>query len=137
MQSVRAAAPRPSRLVLVFGCGGDRDKGKRKTMGQIASRLADFTVVSSDNPRSEDPKDIIRDILKGINKEKEFAVIESRRDAILAAITQYARNGDTVILAGKGHEDYEITSEGKRPFDERKIAKEALLARSMKRQERT
>ena len=137
LQSVRVAAPRPSRLVLVFGCGGDRDKGKRKTMGQIASRLADFTVVSSDNPRSEDPKDIIRDILKGINKEKEFAVIESRRDAILAAITQYARKGDTVILAGKGHEDYEITSEGKRPFDERKIAKEALLARSMKRQERT
>jgi UDP-N-acetylmuramoyl-L-alanyl-D-glutamate--2,6-diaminopimelate ligase len=131
------AVPSNSRLILVFGCGGDRDKGKRKIMGQIASRLADLTVVSSDNPRSEDPKDIIKDILKGIDKEKEFAVIESRKDAILAAITQYARKGDTVILAGKGHENYEITSLGKRPFSERDIVKEALLLRYGKRQERT
>ena len=136
LRSARAAAPSHSRLVLLFGCGGDRDKGKRKIMGQIASRLADFTVVSSDNPRSERPMDIIRDILKGIDKEKEFAVIESRRDAILAAITQYARKGDMVILAGKGHENYEITAFGKRPFDERAIVKEALLLRAMDRQER-
>lgn len=137
LRSVRMAVPSNSRLILVFGCGGDRDKGKRKIMGQVASRLADLTVVSSDNPRSEDPKDIIKDILKGIDKEKEFAVIESRKDAILAAITQYARKGDTVILAGKGHENYEITSLGKRPFSEREIAKEALLLRYGRRQERT
>lgn len=131
LKSVRAIIPRYSRIILLFGCGGDRDKGKRKIMGQIASRLADLTVVSSDNPRGEDPKDIIKEILKGIDKEKEFAVIESRREAILAAITYYARKGDTVILAGKGHENYEITASGKRPFDERGIAREALLVRAI------
>ena len=113
----------------MFGCGGDRDKSKRKTMGQIASRLADFTVVTSDNSRSESPREIIKDILKGINKEKEFIVIESRRDAIIAAIAQYARQGDTVLLAGKGHEAYEIDSTGRHPFDEREIIKHALRRR--------
>ena len=126
LRSVRVMQPRDSRIILVFGCGGDRDKGKRKIMGQIASRLADFVVVTSDNPRSESPKEIIRDILKGIDKEKEFAVVESRREAILDAIVSYARKNDTVVLAGKGHEEYEITADGKRPFDERAIARSAL-----------
>jgi UDP-N-acetylmuramoyl-L-alanyl-D-glutamate--2,6-diaminopimelate ligase len=121
--------PREARLILLFGCGGDRDRSKRKTMGQIASRLADFTVVTSDNSRSESPREIIKDILKGINKEKEFVVIESRRDAIIAAISQYARQGDTVLLAGKGHEAYEIDSAGRHPFDEREIVKYALERR--------
>lgn len=137
LYSVRAMIPSGTRTILIFGCGGDRDKGKRKHMGQIASRLADFTVITSDNPRSEDPRSIIKEILKGIDKEKEFAVIESRSDAILTAITEFARNGDTVILAGKGHENYEITSTGKRPFDERSIVKRAARVRWLKkRQER-
>lgn len=129
LRSVRAFMPRDSRLLLLFGCGGDRDKSKRKIMGQIASRLADFTVVTSDNSRSESPQEIIKDILKGINKEKEFVVIESRRDAIIAVILQYARQGDTVLLAGKGHETYEIDGKGMHPFDEREIVRLALELR--------
>ena len=129
LRSVRSFMLKGSKLILLFGCGGDRDKSKRKTMGQIASRLADFTVVTSDNSRSESPREIIKDILKGINKEKEFIVIESRRDAIIAAIAQYARQGDTVLLAGKGHEAYEIDSTGRHPFDEREIIKHALRRR--------
>lgn len=138
LKSVRGFLKRDERIILVFGCGGDRDKGKRKTMGQIASRLADFVVVTSDNSRSEAPKKIIEDILKGINKEKEFAVFESRKDAIVAAIVDFARKNDAVILAGKGHETYEIDRDGSHPFDERAIALEALGKREEKiRQERT
>ena len=137
LRNVRNIQPKDSRTVLVFGCGGDRDKGKRKIMGQMASRLADFVVITSDNSRSEPPEVIIKDILKGIDKEKEFAVIESRREAICAAIVNYARENDTVILAGKGHELYEITADGKHSFDERLIAMEALRMRDeIKRQER-
>ena len=137
LRNVRNIQPKDSRTVIVFGCGGDRDKGKRKIMGQIASRLADFVVITSDNSRSEPPELIIKDILKGIDKEKEFAVIESRREAIFAAIVCYARENDTVILAGKGHELYEITADGKHFFDERLIAIEALRRRNeIKRQER-
>lgn len=129
LRSVRGFMKKGSRLILLFGCGGDRDKSKRKTMGQIASRLADFTVVTSDNSRSESPKEIIKDILKGIDKEKEFAVIELREEAIVAAIAEYARQGDTVILAGKGHEAYEIDKNGRHYFDERGIVKRALALR--------
>ena len=137
LRNVRKIQPKDSRTVIVFGCGGDRDKGKRKIMGQIASRLADLVVITSDNSRSEPPELIIKDILKGIDKEKEFAVIESRREAIFAAIVCYARENDTVILAGKGHELYEITADGKHFFDERLIAIEALRRRNeIKRQER-
>ena len=137
LRSVKAMQPKESRIILLFGCGGDRDKGKRKVMGQIASRLADFVVVTSDNPRSEDPKEIIKDILKGIDKEKEFAVRESRKEAIFDAILRYARSNDTVVLAGKGHEPYEITADGKHPFDERAMVRSALSEREFKvRQER-
>ena len=132
LRSVRAMQPKDSKIILVFGCGGDRDKSKRKVMGQIASRLADFVVVTSDNPRSESPQEIIKDILKGIDKEKEFAVKESRKEAIFDAIVCYARKNDTVILAGKGHENYEITAKGKFPFDERIIAKAALAERTLR-----
>ena len=132
LRSVRAMQPKDSRIILVFGCGGNRDRSKRKIMGQIASRLADFVVVTSDNSRNESSEEIIKEILKGIDKEKEFAVIESRRKAIFDAIVCYARKNDTVILAGKGHETYEITAEGKFPFDERLIAKEALKERSLR-----
>jgi UDP-N-acetylmuramoyl-L-alanyl-D-glutamate--2,6-diaminopimelate ligase len=129
--------PKESRIIILFGCGGDRDKGKRKVMGQIASRLADFVVVTSDNSRNEDPKEIIKDILKGIDKEKEFAVRESRKEAIFDAIVRYARSNDTVVLAGKGHESYEITADGKHPFNEREIVRAALAERrAYKRQER-
>ena len=86
--------------------------------------------MTSENSRSEDPEKIIKEILKGIDKEKEFAVIKSRKEAIFNAIVCYARKNDTVVLAGKGHENYEITAKGKLPFDEKSIAKNALLERS-------
>ena len=113
------------RIITVFGCGGDRDRGKRKQMAQVASRLADFVIVTSDNPRSESPESIISDILKGIDKEKPYKVIVTRRDAIEYALGE-AREGDTVLLCGKGHEKYQITSDGKLPFDEEEIVREIL-----------
>lgn len=115
---------RGQRIVLLFGCGGDRDRYKRKLMGQIASRMADFTIVTSDNSRSEEPREIISEILKGIDKESRYTVIENRREAIEYAIKN-ARRGDIILLAGKGHENYEIDAEGKRPFCEKDIVTEA------------
>ncbi len=124
LRSVREIKGRDGRIVLLFGCGGDRDRSKRREMGRIASRLADFVIVTSDNSRSEDPRLIIADILKGIDKEKEFAVIEDRRAAIERAIKEYTRAGDILVLAGKGHECYEINAQGVHAFDERKIVQE-------------
>lgn len=108
------------RVVLLFGCGGDREKEKRKIMGEIASKNADFVIVTSDNPRSEKPNAIINEILSGMKDESNFAVIPDRKNAIEYAIAT-AREGDIILLAGKGHEDYEINSRGKIPFDEREI----------------
>ena len=113
------------RIVLLFGCGGERDRGKRKLMGIVASRLSDFVIVTSDNSRSESRKGIISDILKGIDKEKPFVVIEDRRAAIEYAV-ENARAGDCIILAGKGHEKYEIDKTGKHPFDEAEIVRNAV-----------
>ena len=114
-----------SNIILVFGCGGDRDKGKRKQMGRIASRFADVSVITSDNPRSEDPDEIIKDILKGVNKEKRYVVIPDRKEAIEYAIS-IARAGDTVLVAGKGHETYQIDKNGAHPFDEIEIINRAV-----------
>lgn len=124
LRSVRELKRGGGRMIVLFGCGGDRDRSKRREMGQVASRLADVVIVTSDNSRSEDPKQIFADILKGIDKEKEFTVIEDRRMAIERAIKEYARAGDTLILAGKGHERYEIDSHGVHAFDERRIVRE-------------
>ncbi len=112
------------RIVLVFGCGGDRDRGKRKFMGAVATKYADITVVTSDNSRSEEPRDIIREILKGIDKEKRYTVIENRLDAIRYVIKE-SRSGDVIILAGKGHEKYEIDKNGKHVFDEAEAVRKA------------
>ena len=123
--NAHALRQRGGRIILVFGCGGDRDRGKRKEMAHIASRLADICVVTSDNPRSEDPNTIIGDILKGIDKEKPYTVIASRKDAIRYAVS-IGREGDMILLAGKGHEKYEINAEGRSSLDEREIALAAL-----------
>lgn len=109
------------RIVLLFGCGGDRDKSKRAQMGGIASRMCDMVYVTSDNSRGEDPGAIIADILTGIDKEKPYRVIPDRAVAIETAIRE-AQPGDIILLAGKGHERYEINACGKLPFDERQIA---------------
>ena len=115
-------------LRVLFGCGGDRDRQKRREMATVASRLADFVYVTSDNSRSEDPDAIIREILRGIDKEKPYRVIPSRREAIGAAIRD-AGEGDVLLLAGKGHEEYEIDRTGVHPFSEREIACAAYAVR--------
>lgn len=112
------------KIITVFGCGGDRDKSKRAEMGKIAGELSNYSVVTTDNPRTENPLLIINDILCGMERTKSrIAVIENRRQAIEFALSK-ARKGDTVILAGKGHEMYQIIGKEKIPFDEREIVKE-------------
>ena len=108
------------RVVLLFGCGGDREKQKRKIMGEVATKKADFVIVTSDNPRSEPPMQIINDILSGVGENNNFTVIPDRRKAIEYAIAN-AKVGDIILLAGKGHENYEINLQGVFPFDEREV----------------
>jgi len=118
----------PGRVVTLFGCGGDRDKMKRPLMGEIAARLSDFVIVTSDNPRTEDPGKIIEDILSGMqNTKTPYVVIENRREAIGWAIKN-AQPNDIIILAGKGHETYQIIGKEKFHFDEREIVREFLAA---------
>ncbi len=117
------------RLISLFGCGGDRDRGKRPLMGEISSRLADISVVTSDNPRSEDPLDIIDEILKGIPADAHKEVLPDRAEAIMRAF-KIAEPGDVVIIAGKGHEDYQIIGGERKHFDDAETARRIL--RSMK-----
>ncbi len=114
------------RLVVLFGCGGDRDKSKRPLMGEAAAEIADFLVVTSDNPRTEAPQKIIEDILTGVKKhDTEYTVIENRREAIQFAL-ENAQKNDIILLAGKGHELYQIQKERTVHFDEREIVAEIL-----------
>ena len=113
------------RIVLVFGCGGDRDRSKRPIMAQIAASLADVVYLTSDNSRSENPEDILDDLVRGMPKGCSFYRIVSRAEAITQAIW-HARAGDIILLAGKGHEKYEIDRAGKHPFDEREIVRAAM-----------
>ncbi len=129
LKSARELIRDGGRLIVLFGCGGEREREKRRAMGRIATRLADFTVVTSDNPRGEDKKEIIRDILCGIDKEKPHTVIEERRDAILFAVGELAHAGDILLLSGKGHERYVCDGQGTHSFDEREIVGSALAAR--------
>ena len=115
-----------SRVVTVFGCGGDRDRAKRPLMGEAAGRGSDFVVLTSDNPRSEDPRSIINDALVGLQKTGvKYTVEVDRRKAISLALGE-ARPGDIVLLAGKGHEKVQVTREGSHPFDDVEVAREAL-----------
>ncbi len=114
-------------VTVVFGCGGERDPAKRPRMARAAERLADTVIVTSDNPRREDPDAIFGDILAGFAGDGPAAVIPDRARAIRYAVASSPPDG-TVLLLGKGHEKYEITAEGKRPFDEEAIAREALAA---------
>ena len=114
------------KLIVLFGCGGDRDHGKRPIMGEIAGRLADFSILTSDNPRNEDPFDILASIEDGIRPTGgKYTVIENRRDAIRYAL-EIGRAGDVVILAGKGHETYQEIRGEKKPFDEKAVVRELL-----------
>ena len=148
------SAFRRGKLITVFGCGGDRDRGKRPLMGEAAAHYSDLTIVTSDNPRSENPTEIIKDIEKGINlpkmgfdinqliplrvafpnsMEKKYSVVPDRREAIFAAIA-LAEKEDIVLIAGKGHEDYQIIGDKRLPFDDRDIARKALARRRNRRE---
>jgi UDP-N-acetylmuramoyl-L-alanyl-D-glutamate--2,6-diaminopimelate ligase len=133
LENVLAAA-RPlatGRLICVFGCGGDRDRGKRPQMGEIAARLADRVVVTSDNPRSEDPQRIIDEIVQGIAGGDTLA-IRDRREAIARTIEE-AGEDDVIVIAGKGHETYQVVGDQVVHFDDREEAEYALKKRNEKR----
>jgi len=128
LKNVLRAARRitEGRVISVFGCGGDRDRGKRPLMGRISGELADFTVITSDNPRTEDPMAIIAAVEAGTRAVTgRYTVIPDRREAIRAAL-EMARPGDLVLIAGKGHEDYQIIGRTKYPFDDRLAVREVL-----------
>lgn len=132
LRSAREISGGAGRIVLVFGCGGDRDRQKRSMMGRLASSLADFTIVTSDNSRSEEPLEIINEILGGMESGAACVVIPAREEAIRFAILN-AKRGDLILLAGKGHEEYEITREGRRYFSERELVKDAFALRLQRR----
>ncbi|MGH2849940.1 MAG: UDP-N-acetylmuramoyl-L-alanyl-D-glutamate--2,6-diaminopimelate ligase [Solirubrobacteraceae bacterium] len=128
LRSARALGER--RLISVFGCGGDRDRGKRPQMGRISSELADVSIVTTDNPRSEDPPAIIEEILAGVVDRAGVEAVEDRREAIVRAI-DLAGPGDVVVIAGKGHERGQEFAGGRTiPFDDAEVATAALRARS-------
>ncbi len=128
LSSVRELGP--DYLTVVFGCGGDRDQGKRVEMGEIAGRLADFAVISSDNPRGEDPLDIIREVERGINRnvEPQYRVVPDRREAIRRTVQQLSAQG-ALLVAGKGHETGQIIGKETLPFNDRDEVILALEAR--------
>ncbi len=114
------------RMIVVFGCGGDRDKGKRSIMGRVATSMADVVVITSDNPRTEDPATIIADIIGGVDASvAKIEIIEDRADAIRCAI-EMAEDGDSVLIAGKGHETYQESNGRLIPFDDRKVARDVI-----------
>ncbi|HCM11731.1 MAG TPA: UDP-N-acetylmuramoyl-L-alanyl-D-glutamate--2,6-diaminopimelate ligase, partial [Lachnospiraceae bacterium] len=119
----------PKRLVCMFGCGGNRAKSRRFEMGEVSSNLADLTVVTSDNPRFEEPQDIINDILVGVKRGPgKYVEIIDRKQAIKYCI-EHAEEGDVIVLAGKGHEDYQEIKGVKHHMDERDLIREILEGR--------
>jgi UDP-N-acetylmuramoyl-L-alanyl-D-glutamate--2,6-diaminopimelate ligase len=126
-----AQALKSRRIITVFGCGGDRDRGKRPKMGRVAVEHSDVVVLTSDNPRTEDPLAILREVETGVREalkgrpDVEYHLIADRRDAIVAAV-RLAQAGDIVLIAGKGHEDYQILGTNKVHFDDREVAREAI-----------
>ena len=127
LENVLTAAKRVAErnLICVFGCGGDRDNGKRPKMGNISAQIADYSVITSDNPRTEDPDDIIAQIVSNLPHDTNYMCISERRDAIHHAIAM-AKSGDVVVIAGKGHEDYQEINGKKFPFDDRVVASDFL-----------
>jgi UDP-N-acetylmuramoyl-L-alanyl-D-glutamate--2,6-diaminopimelate ligase len=123
-----AAQSRPSRVITLFGCGGDRDKSKRPLMGEAAGRGSDFVVLTSDNPRSEDPMAIIEDALPGLQRTGAQYVVEPDRHKAIALAVAAAQPGDIVLIAGKGHEKVQVTRTGSARFDDVEVAREALAA---------
>ncbi len=116
----------PKRVITVFGCGGDRDRTKRPLMGQVAAELSDAVIVTSDNPRSEDPLQIINDVMVGVRRFDTKTIVEPDRSAAIHQAIRMANAGDLVLIAGKGHESYQIFRDRTIHFDDREVAREAL-----------
>jgi len=116
----------PNRLIVVFGCGGERDRTKRPLMGEVAGALADLPVLTSDNPRGEDPFRIMSDALVGLQKTGKPYLAEVDREVAIRTALEEARENDVVVLAGKGHEAYQILKDGPIPFDDREVARKVL-----------
>src|SRR6185436_10568633 len=116
----------PKRVITLFGCGGDRDRSKRPLMGKAAAEKSDFVVLTSDNPRSEDPLDILNDALVGLRRYDTPHLIEPDRATAIQRAIERAQPGDVVILAGKGHENYQVLKDRTIPFDDREVARKLL-----------
>jgi len=121
LETVRGVTSKGGRLIVVFGAGGDRDGGKRAPMGEIAVRLADIAIATSDNPRTEDPERILDDVEAGMTGRQHYRITD--RTAAIAQALELAREGDTILLAGKGHETYQVIGTVKEPFDEREVVR--------------
>lgn len=119
---------RPGRVIVVFGCGGDRDRGKRAIMGRIGATMSDVSIITSDNPRTEDPEAIIREVADGVPDGASARAIPDREAAIAAAVHE-ARTGDMVVVAGKGHEDYQVLGTRRTDFDDRQVLRDRIRAR--------
>ena len=117
---------KPKRVITVFGCGGDRDRAKRPLMGMAAASLSDFVVLTSDNPRSEDPLAIINDALVGLRRYDTPHIVEPDRAKAIRMALREAQAGDIVVIAGKGHEDYQVLADRTIHFDDRETAREVL-----------
>jgi UDP-N-acetylmuramoyl-L-alanyl-D-glutamate--2,6-diaminopimelate ligase len=118
-----------ARIITLFGCGGEKDRTKRPVMGEVTGRLSDLTILSSDNPRSEDPLKIISDIIVGLQKTAGKYLIQPDREKAIGMAMEEARSGDIVLLAGKGHENYQILADRTFEFDDREMARRALRDR--------
>jgi UDP-N-acetylmuramoyl-L-alanyl-D-glutamate--2,6-diaminopimelate ligase len=123
----------PKRIITVFGCGGDRDRSKRPLMGMAAAELSDYVVLTSDNPRSEDPLAIMADAMVGVSKFDTPHVAEPDRERAIRKAIELAEPGDVVILAGKGHETYQILKDGPIAFDDREVARRVLRSAGFKK----
>jgi len=121
LETVRDVTSPGGRVIVVFGAGGDRDRGKRAPMGEIATRLADVAIATSDNPRTEDPERILDDVEAGMTGKPHYRIVD--RHAAIAQALELAREGDTILLAGKGHETYQVVGTTKEPFDEREVVR--------------
>jgi UDP-N-acetylmuramoyl-L-alanyl-D-glutamate--2,6-diaminopimelate ligase len=123
----------PKRVITVFGCGGDRDRAKRPIMGQVAASLSDLVIVTSDNPRSEDPLQVINDVMVGVRRTDTRVIVEPDRAVAIRRAVEEARAGDFILLAGKGHETYQIFKDRTIHFDDREVAREVLQSFGFRR----